>query len=426
MWALCNTKEIIKGDIMSKFEANQKVMKPRWYLMIIVWIIALYYKIIARTKFRKTNFKSYKEPSIILCNHASMIDMANVVSSMFPYRVCWVASIEEFNGRNWLFRRLGVFPKRKFTTDLIVIKRIAELIRQRNMSVCIYPEARFSLAGINEDISKALGKLAKLCKCRVIVIKQKGNFVMSPQWNKHPYRGNKVYVEATQVFSSKECEEKTADQLQNLIEQAFIYDDYKWANENKIRIKCKKRAENIHKILYKCPNCNIEGKTNSKGIHIWCENCNSKWEMDEYSELHCLTGYNRFKLASEWYRWERQECINEVNEGKYHFEDDVRIEKLINPKVKFKPVGTVHMIHDINGYQFKGTLDDGSPFDLVKTPLSTRSIHIEYNYKGKGDAIDIATLEDTWWVYPQNNCLLTKFNFATEAIYDKVSKENQH
>ena len=408
-----------------KIEANKKVLKPRWYLMILVWIIALYYKIIGRVKLTKTNFKSYKEPSLILCNHASMIDMANVVLSMFPYRTCWPASIEEFNGREWLFRHLGVFPKRKFTTDLVLIKRIAELIRKRNISVTIYPEARFSLAGINEDISKALGKLAKLCKCRVIVIKQKGNFIMSPQWNKHPYRGNKVYVEATEVCSSKEVETLPADIIQERIEKEFVYDDYKWANENKIRIKCKKRAQNIHKILYKCPTCNQEGKTNSKGIHIWCENCNSKWEMDEYSGLTCLTGPTRFKLPSDWYRWEKQECIKEVNEGTYKFEDDVRIEKLINSRVKFKEIGVVHMVHDINGYHLEGTLHDNSKFSLHKAPLSTRSVHIEYNYKNRGDALDIATLEDTWWVYPINNCCLTKFNFATEAIFDKVSTENK-
>lgn len=407
-----------------KVEANRKVLKPRFYLMPIVWVVALYYKIIARVKLKKTNFKSYKEPAIILCNHASMIDMADVVLSMFPYRVCWVASIEEFNGREWLFRHLGVFPKRKFTNDLIVIKRMAELIRKRNISVCIYPETRFSLAGINEAISPALGKLAKLCKCRVIVIKQKGNFVMSPQWNKHPYRGNKVEVEATEVFTANEACTLDEKILQDKIEKAFIYDDYRWANENNIRIKCKKRAQNIHKILYKCPICGQEGHMNSKGIHFWCEHCDSKWEMDEYSKIHCLNNKNHFDFASDWYRWEKEECIKEVENGTYKFEDDVRIEKLVNAQKKFKHIGTIHMIHDLNGYKLKGTLDDGSNFDLIKAPLSTRSIHIEYNYKGRGDAIDIATLDDTWWVYPVNPCCLTKFNFATEAIFDKISRTN--
>lgn len=406
-----------------KFEMNKKVFKPRWYLMIIEWIGSLYFKIIGRVKLVKTNFKSYKEPSLILCNHASMIDFANVILSMFPYRTCWIASIEEFNGREWLFRRIGVFPKRKFTTDLIVIKRTAELIRQRNMSVCIFPEARFSLAGINEDISPALGKMAKLCKCRVIVLKQQGNFVFSPQWNKHPYRFNKIIVNATEIFSAKDAIELPSEILQEKIENAFVYDDYKWANDNKIKIKCKKRAENIHKILYKCPNCNEEGKMNSKRIHLWCENCNYKWEMDEYSALHCLNGKDRFKLPSDWYRWEKEETIKEVNNGTYRYEGTCRIEKLVNAQVKFRHIGTIKMIHDINGFQFEGILDDNTPFNLVKPPLSTRSVHIEYNYKNRGDALDIATNEDTWFVYPTNSCL-TKFNFATEAIFDKVSKEN--
>ncbi len=405
------------------FEMYKKTMKPRFYLMPLEWLVALYFKILGHTKLKKTNFKSYKEPALVLCNHASMIDMANVVLSMFPRRVCWIASIEEFNGREWLFRHLGILPKRKFTTDLLLVKHTADLIKNKKISVCIYPEARFSLAGINERIGDGLGKMAKLCKCRVIVLKQKGNFLFSPQWNKHPYRKNHVEVEATEVFSAKEANECSADVLQEKIEQAFIYDDYKWANENKIRIKSKKRAENIHRILYKCPTCHKEGAMQSKGISLWCEECHSKWEMDEYSELHCLTGETQFKLASDWYRWEKEEVIKEVENGTYHFEDDVRIEKLINSKVKFKEIGTVHMIHDENGYTLNGILDDGTTFSLNKPPFSTRSMHIEFDYKGRGDALDFATLENTWWVYPIHPVCLTKFNFATEAIFDKVSKE---
>jgi hypothetical protein len=52
-------------------------------------------------------------------------------------------------------------------------------------------------------------------------------------------------------------------------------------------------------------------------------------------------------------------------------------------------------------------------------------MHIEYDYKGRGDALDFATLEDTWWVYPINPCCLTKFNFATEAIFEKNSLDTK-
>ena len=77
------------------------------------------------------------------------------------------------------------------------------------------------------------------------------------------------------------------------------------------------------------------------------------------------------------------------------------------------------MTHDDSGFTFLGKLDDGTTFNLNKVPTSTRSVHIEYNYKGRGDALDIATLDETWWVFPLHNCCLTKFNFTTEALFEK-------
>ena len=182
---------------------HQKILKPRRYRMPIEWFASLYFNIINRAKLKKENFKSFKEPSLILSNHASMQDFASMVGLMFPRRTCWVISIEEFNGREWLFRHIGGIPKRKFTSDLILIKHIAEMIRKKHMSVVIYPETRFSLAGINEQLSPALGKLAKLCDCRVIMVKQYGNFIVSPQWAKHPYRENHVEARAIELFSKE-------------------------------------------------------------------------------------------------------------------------------------------------------------------------------------------------------------------------------
>ena len=414
---------IIMKKVQKEFDMNRKVIKPRFYLMPVEWVMALYYRIAGKTKYKKTNFKSYKEPALILVNHGSMFDFANVVVSMFPRRVCWVCSIEEFIGKEWLFRHIGVFPKRKFTNDLIVVKRTAELIRNQKMSVCIFPEARFSIGGVKEHLSPALGKMAKLCKCRVIVIKQRGNYLKSPQWDKHPYRDNKIYVEATEVISKEDSLNLDADVLQQRIEDAFVYDEYKSQIEDNNIIKNKERAENIHRILYKCPVCGDEYHMNSKGINLWCEKCNSKWEMDELSRLHQLDGESRFELVSDWYRWEREEAYKEVNEGTYHFEDDCRIEKLVNAKVGFEKIGDIHMIHDINGYHLYGKLDDGSDFDLTKAPQSTSSMHIEYDFKGRGDALDIATLDSTWWVFPKHRCPLTKFNFTTEAIFEKIQKK---
>ena len=147
--------------------------------------------------------------------------------------------------------------------DTILIRNCYKALHQLKCNVVIYPEARFSLAGINEDIGKALGKFAKVCKVPVVVMNQKGTFLRSPQWCKHPYRKIQCELDYIQVVTKEEVLTLSAEEIQERIEDAFIWDDYKWQYDNKIKIKDKDRATNIHKILYKCPCCGAEEKTTS-------------------------------------------------------------------------------------------------------------------------------------------------------------------
>ena len=47
------------------------------------------------------------------------------------------------------------------------------------------------------------------------------------------------------------------------------------------------------------------------------------------------------------------------------------------------------------------------------------SVHIEYQYLFKhGDCVDLNTLEDTWYTYPQGrDFAVTKMALATEELY---------
>jgi hypothetical protein len=50
-------------------------------------------------------------------------------------------------------------------------------------------------------------------------------------------------------------------------------------------------------------------------------------------------------------------------------------------------------------------------------------MHIEYDYKGRGDALDIVYNDETYFVFPLTNASsLTKYNFTTEAIHFKNQK----
>lgn len=44
-------------------------------------------------------------------------------------------------------------------------------------------------------------------------------------------------------------------------------------------------------------------------------------------------------------------------------------------------------------------------------------MHIEYDYLGRGDCVDISTQDDSFWCYLSKRDAITKLSFATEEIY---------
>jgi transcription elongation factor Elf1 len=265
--------------------------------------------------------------------------------------------------------------------------------------------------------------MVKADKVPVVVIITNGNFLHQPQWRKKYKINNPNEVIFKCVETQEEVDLLSAEEIQARIEEAFVYDDYKWQLDNKIEIKTKKRAQNIHKILYQCPHCKKEFFMNSKDTKVWCENCGKEWKMNYYGQLHCLNGEDVFTHVPDWYRWERQNVKEEVRSCNYYFEDKIRLEELINSKVKFLDKGTINLVHDYNGFTLQGIVD-GKEFYLNKPIESMASVHIEYDFKKRGDAIDIATMEDTWFVYTITHPNpLTKLNFAVEELH-KFKKEN--
>ncbi len=411
----------MKFDPKLKFDMSTLPSKPRRFLMPVEWIGSLFLAGPFTARIRKTNCKGLKKPFLMLCTHASERDFPMACRAIFPHRCYWVISVEEFAGRERLLRAIGGIGKRKFTQQLDVVKNIMTILKKQKMIVTIYPEARYSLAGINERIDGALGKLAKQCRVPVVIFREYGNFLDSPQWNKKPKRHCRAEGELIQVVTAEEAGTLSAAEIQTRIEEAFVYDEYAWQREKHIVIKSPYRAHNIHRILYQCPACGKEFSTRSEKTDIWCEDCGARWTMDEYGQLSRTDGADPvFSDVPAWYRWERANVTEEVESGRYHFEDEARLEQLISSRDKFRRVSeSVSLVHDYNGFTVSGKLEDGTEIVLNRPAAGMASCHIEYDFKGRGDAIDIATLNDTYWVYPKHAYnVLTKLHFATEALHD--------
>ena len=407
----------------------RKIKKPLWYLRPIIIVGSIIFTIFRKIKINKINCENLKWPYIIFASHASFLDFPMNASMTFPHHTNYISSNEEFIAREWLFYGAGCFPKRKFTKDITVVKNVLRITKKLKNGVTVYPEARYSLIGINERIDNSLGKMVKAAKVPAVVMITHGNFIHQPQWRKQYKMSNPNEIDFKCVATQEEVEVLSAEEIRKRIEEAFVYDDYQWQLDNKIEIKSKHRAHNIHKVLYKCPHCGKDYSMRSEGTKLWCKDCGATYEMNVYGQLICQTGEGKFTHAPDWYRWEREEVIKEVENGTYYFEDEVRIEHLDNYQVGFRELGNVKFVHDMNGIHLHGTLKNGEEFSFDNAPENTPSIHIDYDYKKRGtvkrgQTIDINTLTDTWFIFPKTqDDVITKIHFAVEALYDHKTKK---
>jgi hypothetical protein len=139
--------------------------------------------------------------------------------------------------------------------------------------------------------------------------------------------------------------------------------------------------------------------------------------MTELGELRAVSGKTEFAHIPNWYEWERANVRAEVDAGTYFFSSEARIESLPNAKgfVAFEEPGT--LTHDMEGFRLTGTYN-GAPFDLSWNSATQHSCHIEYDYMGRGDCVDLNTNDDTFYVFPiGSDFSVTKMSLATEELF---------
>ncbi len=413
-------KKITK-DKIRPFDFSKKPGNPCFLLTLAKWIIS--WPDLRKRGFQllRNDMEGVKEPYLLLVTHSSMVDFNIMLKVTHPGAVNNVMTLEGFNTYTKpLMRSLGVLGTRKFITDMHLIKNIKYCVDELENIFVLFPEARYSLEGCNSFLPDSLGKLTKLLKVPVALLRIHGNFVTCPQWNK---MNKKTYVEAEvlQLFSAEEVAEASAKEINEKIRREFVYDDFRWQLENRIKIDHPKRAVGLHRLLYKCAACGQEGQMNSQGTRLWCDCCHKEWEMDEYGQLSATEGETEFSHIPDWSNWERDCVREEIQNGTYYFEDDVRIETLPN-SWKFYKQGMGRLIQTPTETRIECNYY-GEEYTLVRTAKSMDSLHIEYDYLGRGDCVDISVPDDSFWCYVSKRDVITKLAFATEEMYKLASAE---
>ena len=408
---------------MQKFKRFNFAKKPKRTMFILRPVAKLLFK----PPFKKhhtivryhNGVENLKPPFILLGNHNAYLDFS-VIAHCIKYHPCnFVVAIDGFIGREGLLRGLGCIGKRKFTKDILLIRHVKDVLDRGDIPV-IYPEARYSLCGTTALLPESIGKMIKLFKVPVVTVICHGNHINQPFYDTSCERGidhneGDFYL----LFTKEDIEKLSVDEINERLVENFQYDEYKWQKDNKIKITYPNRCDGLEKVLYKCPHCGTEFEMKFKGNKLYCDHCHKEWEMDEYGEMHALEGKTEFSHIPDWYEWERKCVREEIEKGTYTTGKlKCKIESLPNAK-KFIDIGEGYFIQDMNGIRCE--INDKTKSDtteIVQAADENYGVHIEYRYLfTHGDCIDLNTMDDTWYVYPEGRFNVTKISLATEELY---------
>ena len=380
-------------------------------------------KLVSLPALLNTNFKCEKigmeklpknQPALVLMNHSGFIDLEIIVSVLFPRPFNIITTSDAFIGMDWLMRQIGCVPTNKFTTDANLVRDMMHITRKLKNSVVLFPEASYSFDGTATEIGHSTGKLIKLLKVPVVMVRTYGAFHHDPLYNNLQTRKNEVSATMTYLISPEDIESKSAEELDEIVRKEFSFDNFAWQKENKIKVDVPWRADYLNRVLYKCPKCQKEGKMEGKGIKIVCKECGASYTLDEYGYLSCDGGKTAFDHIPSWYNWERECVKKEIADGTYRLDTEVDI-LLARDTKKLYRVGKGRLVHTIDGFTLDGC--DGE-LHYEHKPLCSHSLYADYNWYELGDIICIGNSDCMYYCFPKcEGDVVAKARLATEEIY---------
>ena len=406
--------------MIGDFKRYDMTRRPnrQWHILRpVTWLLSYPDCITHKARIHKEKkLKDIKPPYFLLCNHNAFMDFKVMTKAIFPKRANYVVAIDGFIGRGWLLRAVGCICNRKFVKSLNLVINMLHAKNNGDI-VVLFPEARYSLCGTTANMPKSLGKMVRKMNVPVVTLIMHGHHINSPMWSVGNRGVKPVESELKLLFTQEETQELSIDEINEKIVEAFQYDEYAWQKENGVKVNKKNRAEGLHKILYQCPTCLVEYKMSTKGATLRCDSCGKIWDMSELGELRARTAETEFSHIPDWYEWECANVRKEVQAGTYSFEAPVRIESLPNDKrfIVFQERG--HLTHNMDGFKLTGSYQS-EPYDISWPVSIMHSCHIELNYMGRGDCVDLNTNDDTLYLFPEEGDFsVTKISIATEELF---------
>ena len=358
------------------------------------------------------------EPCLILMNHTCFQDMEVAYRIMFPRPMNIVASNDGFIGffglMEWLMRTIGCIPTQKFVSDVRLVKDMDYCFKTLKSSVLMYPEASYSFDGTATTMPAKMGILLKKHDVPVVMIQTFGAFGRNPLYNELKIRRHvPITAKATLLYTREEIREKSVRELSEGIQNAFGFDNFRWQQEQGMKIHQDFRADGLHRILYKCAHCGAEGKMDGRGTGITCGSCGKRWELTELGQLQAAEGETEIAHIPDYYRWERERVRQEILEGRYKLDVEVDIAMQVDYKAIYK-VGKGRLVHNTEGFRLTGC--DGR-LDYSQKPMAHYSLYADYYWYELGDVICVGDADTHYFCFPPEGVSVAKIRLAAEEMY---------
>jgi len=397
--------------------AHKKPKRPNLLFRTLVRVLSVKDLIPAKFSFDKSDLaRAGKGPYLILMNHSCFLDLEIVSRIFYPMPYGIVTTSDGFVGKEWLMRQLGCIPTQKFISDLSLIRNLNYMIKEKRTSVLMYPEACYSFDGCATPLPRKMGALLKQLGVPVVHVHAHGAFLRTPLYNGLRNRRVDVSAKVRTLLTVEEIERMSVQELDQVLDEAFSFDHFRWQKENGVEITEPDRAVGLERVLYKCPHCGAEGKTEGVGDRLICRACNKVYLLTPLGEMQAEDGQTEYPHIPDWYAWERACVRDELLDGSYRLDTEVSIGIQVNNKAIYM-VGDGRLLHTADGFLLTGC--EGK-LHYEQKPLFSYGLNADYYWYQIADMIGLGTRDCLYYCFPKTEGVVAKTRLAAEELF-KIS-----
>ena len=225
-------------------------------------------------------------PAILVANHVNFFDPIWIYA-VIDRPMHFVATEELFRRRvlSFLVRVFGTIPFRRQAQDFQSIRLIIRMLQAGGL-IGVYPEGTRTWDGTNAPIIPTIARIIRRMKVPVFSCRIEGGYLHFPRWA-DKWRPIRVRLIFDRLYTSDTIPD-SEEQVITDITEAIRIPDYR-LKVPEVKRRVPGLASGIHKILYRCPNCqSVESLRATKPLatnQVECHSCFASWEVDLGSRL---------------------------------------------------------------------------------------------------------------------------------------------